>query len=105
MLAEQDILKIRDKLVLQFAPQAIILFGSQATGKADNRSDIDLLVIAPVKGKRRYLMVEMDRSLAELNYAFDILILTSEEFERNRTIPGTVARYASQEGKVIYESE
>lgn len=103
MLSEQDISEIRENLVSQFAPQKIILFGSQATGKADGRSDVDILVISPIKEKRRDLMIKMDRSLGSLHYAFDVLILTSEEFERNRPIPGTIARYASQEGKIIYE--
>ncbi|MBU0566889.1 nucleotidyltransferase domain-containing protein [bacterium] len=103
MLQEQDISKIRENLVSKFAPQRIILFGSQATGKADNRSDVDLLVISQIKEKRRELMLKMDGALDSLDYAFDILILTSEEFECNRFIPGTIARYASQEGRVIYE--
>lgn len=103
MLQEQDISKIRENLVSKFAPQRIILFGSQATGKADDRSDVDILVISPIMGKRRDLMVKMNRALDSVDYAFDILILTSEEFESDRFIPGTIARYASQEGRVIYE--
>jgi len=48
-------------------------------------------------------MVEMDRALRGLNLARDIVILTPEEFERDRHIPGTVGRYAHKEGKVVYE--
>jgi len=103
MIDKKDILKIKEQIASQFPAQKIILFGSQATGKADNRSDVDLLVISPIKGKRRNLMVEMNRALDSLNYAFDIVILTLEEFEIDRVIPGTIARYASQEGRVIYE--
>jgi hypothetical protein len=46
----------------------------------------------------------MDRALRGLGFARDIIVLTPEEFERDRNIPGTVARPAWQEGKVIYES-
>jgi hypothetical protein len=46
----------------------------------------------------------MDRALAELDYAFDVLVSTPEEFERDRRIPGTVSRYADKEGKVLYGS-
>jgi len=38
-----------------------------------------------------------------LDYAFDILILRPEEFQIDSLIAGTVGRYASQEGKVLYE--
>jgi len=91
------------RLVEKFHPEKIILFGSQARGTADNRSDIDLLVISPIKEKRRKLMIEMLRVLTELKYAFDIIILTREEYERDQKIPGTIGRYASREGKIIYE--
>jgi hypothetical protein len=49
-------------------------------------------------------MVAMDRSLRGLGLARDVVLLTPEEFERDRHIPGTIARPASMEGKVLYES-
>jgi len=91
------------RIVEKFHPEKIILFGSQARGTADSRSDIDLLIISSIKDKRRKLMVEMNRVLTELEYAFDIIILTKEEFERDRKIPGTIGRYASREGRILYE--
>ncbi len=100
-----DVLRaVVERLVAQFAPTRIILFGSQARGTADDRSDVDLLVICPVAGKKRDLMVAMDRALAGLGIARDLIVLTPEEFERDRHIPGTVARPAALEGKVLYDS-
>jgi predicted nucleotidyltransferase len=92
------------RIVDKFHPEKIILFGSQARGTADNRSDVDLLIISSIKEKRRKLMVEMRRVLSELEYAFDIIILTREEFERDRNIPGTIGRYASREGRILYDN-
>ncbi|MHB9037492.1 MAG: nucleotidyltransferase domain-containing protein [Armatimonadota bacterium] len=86
-----------------FHPDKIILFGSQARGTADSRSDVDLLVICAFSGSRRKLIVEMDRALRGLGIARDIMVLTPEEYERDRFISGTVARPASVEGKVLYE--
>jgi predicted nucleotidyltransferase len=103
MINDELINKIRKRLVEEFAPEKIILFGSQARGTADNRSDVDLLVICRFEGKRRDLMVEMTRALLELDYAFDVVILRPEELERDRDIPGTIARYAYKEGKIMYE--
>ena len=91
------------RLVENFHPEKIILFGSQARGTADSRSDVDILVIYPVRTNRRKLMVAMDRALRGLGFARDILILTPLEFERDRFIPGTIARPAWLEGKVLYE--
>ena len=48
-------------------------------------------------------MVEMDRALWGVGFARDIIVLTPKEFERDKHIPGTVARPAWKEGKVLYE--
>lgn len=102
MISSDLIDGIKKRLVDAFAPEKIILFGSQARGTADARSDVDILVICRFEGNRRRLMLEMDRALDDLDYAFDILILTPEEFQRNRHIPGTIGRYAQQEGRILY---
>jgi len=103
MISHEILEEAARRLVENFHPEKIILFGSQARGTADSHSDVDLLVISAIKEKRRKLMVDMRSVLNELEYAFDLIILTREEFERDRKIPGTVGRYASKEGKVIYE--
>jgi predicted nucleotidyltransferase len=92
-----------DRLAERFRPSRIILFGSQARGTADDRSDVDLIVICRIEGSRRGLMVDMDRTLAGLGFARDIIALTPEEYERDRRIPGTVARFAAREGRILYE--
>ena len=103
MVAESVIQEVRSRLVARFRPERIILFGSQARGDAGESSDVDLLIICPLRGDRKTLMVEMDRTLGGLGIARDIVLLTPEEFERDRQVPGTVARPASMEGRVLYE--
>ncbi|MBN2314241.1 MAG: nucleotidyltransferase domain-containing protein [Sedimentisphaerales bacterium] len=103
MISDETTNKIRKRLVDAFAPEKIILFGSQARGTADKRSDVDILVVGSFAGKRRHLMLEMDKVLDDLDYAFDILILKPEEFQRDCRIPGTIGRYAQLEGRVLYD--
>jgi predicted nucleotidyltransferase len=102
MLSNEVLQEVTVRLVNGFHPQKIILFGSQARGTADNRSDVDILILCTFQGKRRHLMVEMNRALGDLDYAVDILVLTPEEFQRDRFIQGTIGRYAYKEGKVVY---
>ncbi|MEN6356836.1 MAG: nucleotidyltransferase domain-containing protein [Armatimonadota bacterium] len=103
MIIKDTIETAARRLAESFDPDKIILFGSQARGTADEHSDVDLLVICSFSGKRRNLMVEMDRALRGLGIARDIIVLTPEEYERDRMIAGTVARPASIEGRVLYE--
>ena len=104
MVAQQILSEATQRLVARFAPARIILFGSQARGTADDRSDVDLLVVCAVPGRKRDLMVAMDRTLCGLGIARDVIVLTPEEFERDCHITGTIARPALLEGKVLYDS-
>jgi uncharacterized protein len=104
LISEKTIKEATQRFVNNFYPKKIILFGSQARRKADKRSDVDLLVICPIRGSRRALMVAMDRALRGVGFARDIIVLTPEEFDRDRHIPGTIARPASLEGRIIYEA-
>lgn len=104
MIDDEVLVMVKKRLVDAFAPDKIILFGSQARGTADEHSDVDILVVCPITGSRRALMVAMDRALRGLGLARDIMVLTPEEFERDRHIPGTIARPAWQQGKVLYEN-
>lgn len=103
MISKEILAQIRDSLVEKFHPLKIIIFGSQARGTTDDRSDVDILVIAFYNGKRRKVVVEMDRTLRGIGIARDIILLNPKEFERDRAIPGTIARPASKEGMVLYE--
>ncbi len=103
MISQKILEEVTRRLVDGFHPERIILFGSQARGTADARSDADFLVITALTASRRVLMLEMDRALRGLGLARDIVVLTPEEFERDREIPGTIARPAAKEGKILYE--
>ena len=90
------------RLVSRFDPDQIILFGSHARGTARPDSDIDLLVVLPLKGSRRAKQVEMRVALHDIHVPKDITVATPEEVARQRNIVGTIIRPALREGKVIY---
>ncbi len=104
MVSEETIQIAARRLVEKFSPECIILFGSYARGTADEYSDVDFLVItdAAKKGNRHKMMTEMDQALWGLAIATDIVVITPDEFEEDREIPGTVARYVAKEGRLLY---
>ena len=103
MLTEQIKNQIKERLLEKFNLEKIILFGSQARGTADKKSDVDLLVISELSEDRFNLMDQMRQLLLPINHAFDVIILTEAEFEKDKKYPGTVARYATKEGIIMYE--
>jgi len=93
------------RLVKQFAPEQVILFGSRARGDAGPDSDVDLLVVMPLKNPRREkrkLEIAMRMALVDLQTPNDIVVVTPDEFDWQQHIPGLIARAASQEGQVLY---
>lgn len=91
------------RIVEQFHPEKIILFGSYARGTAGPDSDVDLLVVMNVQGSRRQKATEIDLSLADRRIPLDLLVVTPEQFDRERDMIGTVIRPAAREGKVLYD--
>ena len=90
------------RIVKQFDPEQIILFGSHARGTAGPDSDVDLLVVMPVSGPKHEKAVEIGVALHRFRISKDIIVTTPEEFEWRKEIPGTIERPAAREGKVLY---
>ncbi len=93
------------RIVREFDPLQVILFGSQARGDADHHSDIDLLVIFSEITDKRQTAIDIRLALADMPVAKDIIVSTPAELERHRTYIGSVLRYAQEEGKVVYASK
>ena len=92
-----------ERIVRDFDPLQIILFGSQARGDADRDSDIDLLVVFAELTDKRKTAIDIEHALADLSVAKDILVSTPKELARHRPRIGSVLRYAQQEGKILWK--
>jgi len=102
MLSNQLKAEIKKRLLSKFDIEKIILFGSQARGTANKHSDVDLLIITKNVKNRLKLIDQIDLSLEGLKLARDIIVVSDLEFENQKTIPGTISRYAHLDGKVLY---
>ena len=91
------------RIVAQFAPDKIVLFGSYARGQAGPDSDVDLLVIKPITGSKRAERVAIRAVLRGMGVAKDIILATPEEVEESRDMVGTLIGPALRDGKVLYE--
>jgi predicted nucleotidyltransferase len=93
------------RIVTQFHPDRIILFGSHARGKAGPDSDVDLLVVMPVSGSKREKAIEIGVALHNIPVAKDVIVVTPEDFEWRSQIVGTIERPAAREGQLLYARE
>lgn len=103
MVAREQIEEILRRIVQQFKPDRVILFGSHARGDAGPESDADLLVVMPVSGSRRKQATAIELALVGVNLPVDLIVATPEEAERQRRQKGTVVGAALREGRLLYE--
>lgn len=80
---DQKIKKISDKIVKEFQPEKIILFGSCAWGKPHEWSDIDLLIVKRSDKPRIDRQRELRKMLFPPGVALDLLVYTPEELEKS----------------------
>jgi len=99
---QEEIKKMVELIVERFHPEKVILFGSHARGEAGPDSDVDLLVVMPVRGSRREKAVQIGVALQDIRVAKDIIVTTPENFEWRKGVPGTIERPADREGLVLY---
>jgi len=90
------------RIVRQFNPERVILFGSHARGEAGPDSDVDLLVVMPVEGWKHKKQVEIRVALHDIDVPKDIIVTTPEEFAWRQEVVGTIEYPAVKEGKVLY---
>lgn len=86
-------------------PQLVILFGSYAEGRAQEDSDLDLLVVAETDSRVR-LAVEIEEAIRPIlaPLEFDILVRTPQRWKLGRRTPGFVSRDADRRGVRLYEA-
>ena len=90
------------RIVRQFRPERVILFGSHARGDAGPDSDVDLLVVMPFEGQKHKKQVQIRVALHDIRVPKDIIVTTPEDFEWRKEIPGTIEYPAVREGRVLY---
>ena len=102
MVSMKDIRAVGRRIGKQFKPDKVILFGSYAYGQPTEDSDVDLLVIMPVKGEPEYKGVEIHQA-AGISFATDLLVRTPQEVRRRLRLGDFFMKEVIERGKVLYE--
>jgi uncharacterized protein len=100
---EQLILDITDRLVTEFNPENIYLFGSHVWGTPTADSDLDLLVIvssSDISASKRSSIAY--RCLRDIPYPLDILVKTRKEVEKFSQVSLSLEHQILVQGKCLY---
>lgn len=93
---------IAKRIAGKFEVERIILFGSYASGKADENSDVDLLVVMNTKKRPIQQRYEIYKSLTPVHFALDIIVRTEDDIKRRIPRGDWFLKEAFQTGKVLY---
>ena len=97
--------EITRRIVEQFDPERIILFGSRSTGSSRTDSDVDLLVIMDTNEPPLQRAVEVKRACRPRFVSMDLLVKTPEEVEARLKRGSFFLRQILEQGKVLYERQ
>jgi predicted nucleotidyltransferase len=104
MTSTDQITELSERIVDEFHPRRIVLFGSYAWGNPNPDSDVDLLVIMPFEGKPVGKSVEM-RLKVRPRFPVDLLVRTPEKIRERLAMGDTFIRDILEQGKVLYEAD
>src|SRR5215469_14697159 len=71
--------RVLERLVRNFAPELVVLFGSYAKGTARPGSDVDLLVVADLEGDPVVHLRRARQLVADSFPPVDVVLCTTEE--------------------------
>ena len=91
-------------IVENYAPERVILFGSEATGEADEESDVDLLIVRDTNQRPMDRWTETKRLLRDRERPFAIspLVYTPRELDRGLAQGDPFIQEVIEKGRVLY---
>lgn len=102
--ARHIILKMVEKIVEEYRPKKVILFGSYAYGEPAEDSDVDLLIIKNTDKRPIDRWIEVKRLLRDASQGLPVspLVYTEEEIEERNAIKDFFIEEIFEKGEVLY---
>jgi len=101
--AQPVIAEATRRLVAEFHPEQIWLFGSYAWGEPTEDSDLDLVVVVPSSQEHSLQRVRRaNQTLRGIGLPKDVLVHTRSEFESYHNVASSLTYKIIHEGKLLY---
>jgi predicted nucleotidyltransferase len=95
--------RITNKIVQQYKPYYVYLFGSLVYGEPNKYSDIDLCVVMDFDGKRKVdVLFEINDLTFDRKYPLDYIIYQKDEFDNNKDNKSTLQGIINSKGVKLY---
>lgn len=101
---QQNLTAITHRLIKEFDPKKIILFGSYAWGTPNKDSDLDIFIIVPESKEKPFRRaVRAHRCLRGIRLPMDVMVRTEAEFNKYREVKASLHHKIAEKGKILYE--
>ncbi len=102
MITQAKINDIVERIVFNYKPEQIILFGSYAYGNPNEDSDLDLFIIKETDKNPPDRTREVLKYLRGSKVPVDVVVYTKSEYQEFLQSPNTLVYNISKKGKPIY---
>ncbi len=103
MIAAQQIRHYVQRIVDEFSPTRVILFGSHAAGNPHRDSDVDLLVVMPHTGPAAEQAARI-RNRISAGFPLDLVVRSPATIRRRLQMGDSFLKSVLETGKVLHEA-
>ncbi len=103
MIESDKIRRYVAKIVDEFHPERVILFGSHATGTTHRDSDVDLLVVMPHTGPAAEQAARIRRSISA-GFPLDLVVRAPKTIKKRLQMGDCFLIDVLTNGKVLHEA-
>lgn len=100
---QQKIQEIVQKIVKEYKPEKIILFGSWAWGEPGPDSDVDLFVVKETKEQSLKRIEALDKIFSRREFPMDFLVYTPQQIKKRLEIGDFFVQEIINNGKILYD--
>lgn len=104
MVKQRDIDTFVRRLVTEFQPQRVVLFGSYARGTPTKDSDVDLLVVMPHQGPPAMKAAEI-RTAIRAGFPLDLIVRSPAAIRARVDMGDYFINDILQQGHSLYEAK
>lgn len=101
---KEIIIKVVDKIIREYQPKKVVLFGSYAYGKPTEDSDVDILIIKNTNKRPIDRWVEVKRIVRDTTRILPVapFVYTEEEIKERVAIKDFFIEEIFEKGEVVY---
>lgn len=94
--------EIKERIIREYQPESIILYGSRAAGTADDESDYDIVIIKRSQDRPADRRMAVERIIADRSIAVDLLVYTPDEVRSLYYMGSPFITEVLETGRVVY---